>query len=360
MKTATINAYHMPELDARIQRKLETVDREITHDAENNGVRNKPPLLENDIKPYFAEHHHKTQALLGETAAELQPAVLISEVVESEKNTERKVRELRNKLAAIKEKGGNCEAGVKGGQREYSKLRMPLAWLAVCIPLLGDGLLNLPAFETYGYNFVEALCVSILLAASLAILAHTFDRIVGLGKKVWQKRAIATSILAILTCLFFYLANARAQYLSNEASTNGTSIHFSTIPLALFSVVLFVVAVAVNRFFFPTAEQRKAMRQFDEQVRMQQAIKDERAQIEAQIETVTLQHEELVQTNGSIYVYGGKLEDMIISNAHIGFAKWKRISMMHRSDNGRPIGFNDNDYPFTFQRHFQGIKSFLI
>lgn len=361
MKTIEKSMYQRPELTAFVQEQLKQLDQHIHIDAENHGARNKPPLLELNINSYVIDNHHKAQALIGHVGAELQPAILVSEVIESEKIMERKLQALQNKLVSVKEKAIEHEKALKGKQREYSKFRLPLIWLAICVPLLGDGMLNRPTFETYGYNFIESLAMSILVAASLAVLAHSSGKIISLGKTIWQRRAIVATILFSITALFYYLADTRASYLSNEAATNAPNsenIHFSPIPFCLLSVLLFVIAVAINHFFFPTNEQRKAMREY--QVLKQQCEDNvvEQQRIEQEMESLKQQYEELRQVNGSIYVYGGKLEDMIISHAQAGFGNWKKVSMMHRPDNGRPLCFDSDEYSFTFQRNFRPINLF--
>jgi hypothetical protein len=89
MKTIEKSMYQRPELTAFVQEELKQFNQHILIDAENHGTRNKPPLFEQNIKPYLIGNHHKAQAIVGHVGAELQPAILVSEVIESEKVTER-------------------------------------------------------------------------------------------------------------------------------------------------------------------------------------------------------------------------------------------------------------------------------
>jgi hypothetical protein len=359
MKVIETNTYHRPELTAYVQEQLKDLEQHSLIDAEDHGNRNKPLLLENNVKPYLVGNHHKAQAIMSHVASVLQPAALISEVVESEKATERRIQASRNMLVIVKQKAVEFEKELKGKHPEHSPLRVLLVWIAVCIPLLGDGMLNRPVFETFGYNFIESVCMSLLLAASLAVLAHSFGKIVALGKTIRQRRAIVAVISLLVTVLFYYLADTRASYLTHEAATytgNGKDIDFSPIPFTMMSVLLFGIAVAINFFFFPSREQRKATRDYYA-LKYEYALNTaEHLRIEQGIEALQQQHEELVQVNGSIYVYGSKLEDMIISHAQIAFAAWEKVNMMHRPDNGRPICFGSDEYPFTFQRNFKPIN----
>jgi hypothetical protein len=358
MKTIEKHLYYKPDLDAYVQQKLNDFDKHECIDAEHEGLRNKPTLLDVNTNSCYLEHHQKRQELIGYVAANLQPTILVSEVHEGEKIRDRKLHDFNNKLRVLQEKATRLEA-TGSTPPPYSDARLPLVWFAMCTPLLADGLINRPTFETYGYNFIESLCMAVFFAVALAVLAHSFNRIVGLGKTLWQRRAIAAGFLAILSCIFIYLASTRAKYLTEEAnigSTNATNHTFSTIPLALLSITLFIVALAVSHFFFPDASQRRAKREHDEVKRTRQKNADEKASIEAQIETIKSDQEELMQMNSSMYVYGSLLEERIASHAYSGFAKWKKVNMMHRPDHGRPLGYMNDQYPFAFHRNFKSFN----
>ena len=354
MKTIEKNMQQRPELMAFVQEQLKQFDQYNLIDAENHGERNMPALSELNIKPYLIGNHHKAQAIIGHVATELQPSILVSEVVENEKITQRKLQTLQNKLVAAKEKAVEFEKTLKDTQFEGGWFHPYLIWLCISIPLLGDSMLNRPAFETYGYSYIESLCISVLLAAALAVLAHCFSRIVALGKSVWQKRAIVAPIFLLITALFYYLANTRISYLSNEP--DAANIHLSAVPIAAMSVLLFGVAVGLKHFLFPTREQRKTIREYQTSKQRYDDNAVEQQRIDQEMEALKQQQEELRQMNTALYVYGGRVEDMIIANAHAGFATWQKVNMMHRTDNGRPLCFDRDEYPFAFQRNFKPIN----
>jgi hypothetical protein len=357
MKTIERTIQHRPELTACVQEQLKQFDQHNLIDAENHGSRNMPTLSELNIKPYFIGNHHKAQAIIGHVATELQPAILVSEVVENEKITQRKLQTLQNKLVAVKEKAIEFEKTLKSTQFEDGGFHPHFIWLCICIPLLGDSMLNRPAFETYGYTFIESLGISILLAAALAVLAHCFNRIVAsLGKSLWQRRAIATTVFLLITALFYYLADTRISYLSSDP--NAANIHLSAIPLAAMSILLFGVAIGIKNFFYPTREQRTAMHVYQFSKQLYDDNSAERQRIGQEIEMLKQQQEELRQINISLYVYGSQLEEMIIAYAHAGFATWQKVNLMYRSDNGRPLCFGHDEYPFPFQRNFKPINHF--
>ncbi|QEM12976.1 hypothetical protein [Mucilaginibacter rubeus] len=353
MSTLEKSMQQRPELTAFVQEQLKQFDQYNLIDAENHGGRDKPSLSEQNIKPYLIGNHHKAQAIIGHVATELQAAILVSEVVENEKITQRKLQTLQNKLVAVKEKAVEFEKTLKDTQFEDGWFHPYLIWLCICIPLLGDSMLNRPAFETYGYSYIESLGISVLLAAALAVLAHCFSRIVALGKSVWQKRAIGAAIFLLITALFYYLADTRISYLSSEP--DAANVHLSAVPIAAMSVLLFGVAVGLKHFFFPTTEQRKAIHEYQASKQQYDDNRAEQQCIEQEIETLKQKQEELRQVNSALYVYGGRLEDMIISHAYAGFATWQKVNMMHRTDNGRPLCFDHDEYPFAFQRNFKPI-----
>jgi hypothetical protein len=353
MKTLEKSIQQRPELMAFVQEQLKQFDQHNLVDAENHGGRDMPSLSELNIKPYLIGNHHKAQAIIGHVAAELRPAILVAEVIENETITRRKLQTFQNKLVAVKEKAVEFENTTKATYFEGGGFHLHLIWLCICIPLLGDSLLNRPVFETYGYTYIESLGISVLLAAALAVLAHCFSRIAALGKSVWQKRAIATEIFLLITALFYYLADTRISYLSSEP--DAANLHLSAIPIAAMSVLLFGVAVGLKNFFFPTREQRNTMREYQASKQRHDDNRDEQQRIEQQMEALKQQQEKLRQVNTSLYVYGGRLEDMIIAHAHAGFATWQKVNTMHRTDNGRPLCFDHDEYPFAFQRNFKPI-----
>jgi len=358
MKTIEKNLHHKPELDSWVQQNLNEAKKHLALDAENFGIRGKPELLEENIKPYYNENHHFFHGVLNHVAKVLQPAILISEVEESERITARKIQGLNNQFIAEKEKESQCAQSLKGKQAYHSKFKLPIAWLLLSVPLIADAILNRPAFEAFGYSYLESLLISLIVAGGLTVLAHLFERIVNVGKTVWQRRAIAGSLLLIVFVLFYYLSAIRAAILTADAQSSNTSIHFSGLPFALLSLMFFIVALAINRFLFPNAEQRRNMRELQQLQKELAEHIDMRKKIEHEIEALKQAHEELRQTNGSIYVYGCKLEESIIVAAQAGLAQWCKVNMMHRPDNGRPHCFDSHEYPFHFNRHFKPIDLF--
>jgi hypothetical protein len=359
MKTTEKGLYHKPALDAYVEEELKEIDQRLVINAQNYAARNKPPLLNKQINAYFHEDHMRYQSVIDAVGRELQFKAVCNEVVEHEKLTEGQLHTLHNKLATAREKQIGAGAKLESRKPPFNKSRQLLAWAAVATIALFEGMLSLPVFQTWGYSLAEAVCISILFAGMLAILAHLFKRIVLLGRTIWQQRAIAVTLLLLLTVLFGYMSQTRAEYLSRQMAANSAdtvNMHFSSIPFVLTSILLFIVAVAVCHFFMPSREERAALKAYKIEEQKRRADEEAIQQLEQAIEATKHENAELRKVNASILEYGCMLEQLIVSRAHGGFALWKRHNMMHRPDNGRPICFDDPDYPFAFITNFHSLK----
>lgn len=360
MKTIEKSQYHKPELDAWIQEYLKEVEQHIAINAQGYASRNLPPLAKKNMQAYFHEDHVKFQTAIDTVGSKLQFNALCNEVAEHNKLTEIQLQAAYNKLSLAKENQVKIDAELKGKKPLYDKSRLLLVWVAIGVIALFEGLLATPCFETWGYSLMEALCMGVLFAGVLAVLAHVFERIVFLGKKPWQRRIITAALLLLLGCLFGYMAQARAEYLSKQVAANSAdaiNMRFSAWPFILTSLLLFVVAVALNYFFLPSNDQRKVMREYREALKRKGDNEAEQQRLEQDMANTKKESAELRQTNASILEYGCMLEQLIISHAHGGFALWKKHNMMHRPDNDRPACFDDPAYPFTFNTNFHSIKS---
>lgn len=159
-------------------------------------------------------------------------------------------------------------------------------------------------------------------------------------------------------CISFtcFCITDNGSYLSSEP--DAANVHLSAIPIAAMSVLLFGVAIGIKNFFYPTREQRTAVREYQASKQLHDDNRAEQQHIEQEIEILKQQQEELRQVNTSLYVCGSQLEAMIIAHAHAGFTTWQKVNTMYRSDNGRPLCFGHDEYPFTFQRNFKPIHHF--
>lgn len=359
MSTVVKDLYHLPALDAEVEAFVKQYDNAVSNSGEHEGLRNKPGLLEEDQRPYCAERHHEVQAMIYKVATRLQPTILISQRLESEKITARLLLDLQNKLNAAKERSAALTQEVKGKVRGHSNARLWIGLFFVCLPLIPDGLLYVPSFQLNGLKYFEAVIVCLGLSFGFTALAHFFKRIVAGGKTLWHQRARAVGIMGGVICVSYVLADMRTKYLNNEIEAenpHGKGEHIGSFSIVMVSLFLFVIAICINTYFFPNAEQRKITKDYNEAVKSHTEQEAEVKRIEAEIEALKRKHEELVQINDSIYIYGYNLQERLIAEAKVGYAKWCRINLSFRPDQGMPISFKSCEYPFNFTSHFKKIE----
>jgi hypothetical protein len=358
MKTEK-NRYEKPELDAYLAQSFEEIKQQSIINAQAYAARNHPPLSNKKVHSYFEENHHKYQGLIDTINAELQFKSSCNEVVEHRKVTDHLVRILQNKLSAFKTVLIGIDAKLKNWHRPFSHAQLILAWVAIGIIALFEGLLATPVFSTWGYSNIAALLMGILFASVLAAFAHLFKKIVALGRTLWQRRAITAALLLLLTLLFSFMAIQRAEYLSKtvaDNSANTINLHFSPIPFVCTSLLLFVVAAAVSYFFLPSKEQWHELQAYKEVHKAKEQNQAEQGRTEAEIAARHREHADVVHINTSLLDKGNMLEKLVISNAYGCFAEWKKQNMMHRSDNGVPVSFDDPNYPCKFNTNFHHLN----
>jgi hypothetical protein len=357
MKPETKIRFHQPELDEHVAKQFEEIKKQIIINAENYAVRNQPPPDNEIIHAYFEEDHLKCQALIDEINRRLQFNTSCHHVTEHKQATENKLREVLNQQSIVKEKQNQNTAQLQGKKPPFGKRVIRFVILATIVLLLGDMIFNVPVFETYGYNFAESIFLGVIFAILVGILAHFFKPIISLAKTVWHRRAIAVSLILLLIILFYTMAAHRVQFLELQSSEDtAKTIHFSPLPFVIMSLLMFLGAVFINDFYFPTKEQREAMRDYQRLIAEKQKIDDEYTRLKNDEAAIENEHTEVRHMNASILEYGCSLEELIISKAHEGFALWKKHNMMYRKDNCRPRSFDIPGYPLSFRTNFQTIK----
>jgi cell division protein FtsB len=352
------NRYQNPALEAYLKSSFAEINGNAKIDAERLASKNLPRPSADRMPSYVEESHLSHQALMDKVNAEVQFKTTCGEVAEKQKSCDQKTHELRNKLAAAKEKKVQVDSKCKNVSYPVYLLRLILAELAIILISLFEGILSIPVYEIWGFNLVESILMGGLFATVLAIFAQTFLDIVNLGKTVWQRRLIAFGLLSLLTGMFTYMAIARADYLSSLANANAVdslNIHFSPLPFIFTSILLFIVAVAVHHFYMPTQEQKDAIREYKRLQKEKKAIDGEIEKIDADIKTEEKENSDLRTTNASMLVYGSMLEEMIKNNAKSCYALWKKHNLMHRPDHSKPDCFNE-PYPFTFNTNFHSVN----
>ncbi|HZY40338.1 MAG TPA: hypothetical protein VFE53_26990 [Mucilaginibacter sp.] len=358
METLTKIRYHQPDLDARVASRPKEIELGIISNAENYGGRNQPAADNENVQSFFEEDHLKFQGLIDEVNQSLQVNTSIHHVVEHKQVTENKVREVLNKQSVVRQKQNQNTAQLHGKKPPFSKRILRFILIATAVLIFGDVIFNIPVFVTYGYNKAEAFFLSLIFAFLLGILAHFFKRIISWGKTVWQQRIIAIGLLLLMVVLFYTMAAHRAQFLEVQASDDAAkTISVSPIPFAIISLLLFLGAVVINDFYFPSKVQRDAMLEYQRLIKEKQELDDEYARLKNEEAAIENDHVEVRHMNASILEYGCSLEELIISKAHEGFALWKKHNMLYRKDNCRPRSFDKPGYPLPFRTNFQKIKT---
>jgi hypothetical protein len=345
-------------LEALLHTAFEANREHIKINAQAFALKNMPKIVGDRMGAYFEEDHQRYQHPVDEVNKELQFKATCQQVADHARATEEQQRNLDNKYSAAKEKQIAIDAKFKKTPYPKGQTRQTLAWVAIGIIALFEGILSMPVYERWGYNFIESVLMGLLFAGVLAILAHTFLKIVFLGRTLWQQRVIAFSLLFFLTLLFKYMADVRADYLSGVVNANTTDAlnqHFSPWPFVCISLLLFIAAVAVNYFVMPTKKERGDLLDYEKALQAKQDIEAKIAQIEADKAKVHQEHNALKASSASILEYGSMLEESIMTHARSGYALWKKHNMMHRTDNTKPDCF-DQPYPFSFITNFHTIK----
>jgi len=357
METLTKIRYHQPNLDTYVATQLAEIKIEIISNTENYAARNLPPPYNEIIDAYFEEDHLKFQGVI-DVNRQLQKSTSIHHVVEHKQVTENKLREVLNKQSILREKQNKNTVQLQDKKPPFSKRIIRFVLIATAALTLGDVVFNVPVFETYGYNLAEAFILSTLFAFLLGILAHFFRRIISWGITLWQRRAIAISLVLLLTVLFYAMAAHRAQFLEAQASEDAVkTVHVLPLPFVIMSLLLFLGAVVINDFYFPSKEQRDAMLEYQRLIKKKREIDDEYGRLKNEEAAIENAHVEVRHMNASILEYGYSLEELIMSKAHEDFAAFKKHNMMYRKDNCRPRSFDKPGYPFVFRTNFKTIKN---
>ena len=357
METTKTIRYHRPDLEAVIDQKIALIEQHIPIVAVGYAEKREPPLSNEDLSPYIGEFHVQYQEILYLNNDSIQTNNLEANRIKDNERTRDDIAELQNQLTASKEDQLKKERERPILKQPFPMLRLYLAWVAVGMLSLFEGLMNRPSFSAWGYNLLEACCMAVALAVLLAIFAHSFERIVNKGVTLWQRRMIAIALLLFIGMVFWYLADVRAKLLSSQAadSTGDTSLSFSPIPMVLLSMLLFLASVLICHFFLPTREQRAALRDYRRQIVEIEEEHNKIAQLEAAIKSKEAANDELNRVHNSLQEYGAILEQRIMTKAEHGLELWKKHNFLHRSD-GRPKSFDNTEYPFKFKTFFHHVN----
>lgn len=356
MKTKTTSTYYKPDLEAVIDQKIKLIEQRILIVSVAYAEKRQPPLESEDIGPFFQEFHVQYEELLIIANDNLQTNNLEANRIKDNEQARNDLAELQNQLAMAQEGQLRQDSDPKSVKRPYHPTRPIIAWAAVMLLSLGDALVNRPSFSAWGYNLLETYAMSVALGAVLAIIAHYFESIVRKGNTIWKQRAIAATIMIVMTIAFWYLADVRAKYLSELVAANtGTNGSFSAAPFTLLSILLFGASVLICHFWLPKSDQRTLMLDYEQQIEEQRQRVCKIEKLEAAIREIEAKNDEMNKLHNSLQEYGAMLEHRIVMSARHGLELWKKHNFLHRSD-GRPKSFDNPEYPFEFKRFFNHVN----
>lgn len=353
----SLTRFHSPGLEASIKLACDQLLQKIKLSAEKFGLKNLPRLQQDKIQGHFEEHHFEYQKLIDQVNTEIQFKTTCHDVVEAGKVAENQLRELKNKISEAKDEEIKIDGQLKGLPEPVSLLKLLMPYVAVIIICLFEGILAIPVFELWASNYIEAILGGLGFAVLLALFAHYFFQIVSWGKTQMQQRMIAVALLLLLTGVFCGMGLRRAEHLSSLLQGPGTgeqAVNFSPVLFVCMSIILFLVAVAIRYFSYPTSEQWNHKKIYQDLKAIKHQKECEGQALKTECEKVDREYQALKSSSASMLVYGAMAEAEIINSAKAGFALWKTHNRMHRPDGCTPDCFH-SDYPFLFKTNFDSI-----
>jgi hypothetical protein len=339
------------------QQHLE-IQQEIKINAKSFGQQSLPKPMGDSLSIYFEEHHLRYQIIIDEANKNASFQSTCHSGVTEQKNSDEKIKSKRNDVEDLERQKIPMERELKALPECPSKLRVVIVIaILICISLF-EGILAIPTFETLGLNLVESIVAGLLFAVIIASIAHMASRIIDLNISLQWKKILALLTMVFMCGLFFYMAKTRADYLTANAIDSDGNQLFVISPILIFflSLALFVTALGLCSLYFPNKEQREVMRTKANLLKQQKALLNEIQNRKSEIMKINENLIALKEECGSILSNGCMLEEIVIHNAKIGFALWKRENFKHRPDNLKPQCF-DSIYPFQFTTYFHSIKS---
>lgn len=353
---STPTRYYKPDLEAYFEQRRAEIDQRIPLVAVAYAAKLQPPLTNEDIEPYFSEFKSLYQDMINKGNDSIQTNNLEVNRGKSDEQTEIDVARLQQELASAKDEQLIKDGNAPVPKPPYQPIRSYLAWAAVGTLSLFEGIVNRPSFSAWGYNLLEALCMSVAFAGLLAVFAHSFLRIIRAAKTAWQQRCVAGALSASLVALFWYLADVRARHLSVLVAedTGDATASFSPVPFVLLSTLLFAAAVLVCYFFLPNREQRAAMLDYRQGLRETAARASNIGRLEQEIRAKTEANLEMNRVHNSLQEYGAMLEQRIMTYAAHSLQLWQKHNALARSD-GRPKSF-DAECQLKFKTFFHHVN----
>lgn len=346
--------FNRKTFEAKLKNKLLHIIEEGKILASQFGGRNIPGLSDS-MNSCFGELHYQMQGLIDESANEIGFQTISQEVKQNEQLAGKQTQDASHKLMDARTEQNNITSELKGMAKPVSRNKAKIILIAIAITCFADGLYNYQTFLSWGLDMIGAIVGALILALVLTLLAHNFQKIVALGKTVWQRRLIILSILAMLISFFAYLGYSRSKYLEAIAKSQGVDISISPVPFVLGSLLFIVVAIAAYAFMMPSKEELAYAKKYADACNEKKVVDQKVLKLENSINNIEGNHARLIIDGVSQYEIGHFYEQMIVNSANTCFRTFCRYNLMHRKDGITPTEFN-GDYPFQFTLHFPNHK----
>ncbi|MEO6523802.1 MAG: hypothetical protein ABIN91_19115 [Mucilaginibacter sp.] len=355
MKT-TKTRYFLPELDRDLAFEIEAIDKEILSAAETDAVLMLPRQDDASINPYFEVFAHKFNGLCLEVGHRLQLETRIHELDGHKTITEDRLREVRLQQPIARKKGNAIAAKLQQLAGTCNPKALRLAYAAIGILCLFDGIYNIRVFSIWGSGYAEALVLGLFFAFLIGAIAHNFKWMLSKARFPWQRRIIIMALFAAMTCLFAYMAIHRAASLERQAKeATETTVHYSPLPFVILSLLIFAITIVISYKYLPTKEELALMKVYQKLLLEKRDSDAEQRGLKTLEETIIAEDIEFRHMHTSIIEYGRTIEQQIIAKAREGLAKYKRQNMLSRRDGVRPKCFDDESFPFEISTSFQNF-----
>lgn len=271
--------------------------------------------------------------------------------------SDEKTRELSNELDTAMEGQRKANENVKDLRPPYNKTTTIVAWCVLILVNLFEGLfISVPVFRSLGLSGIESFGLGLLFSAFMTAYAHLIPRIILQGKTKLQRRIIFVIILFLTAILFYFMAQARVNYLQGMMQGYDSEIHIQYNPwmFCLTSLLLFAVATAIGYFFLPSKEQYKEMQEY-KKLLMEKEDADLKVEgLKKEISSTKDRKNSVKNNNAAQYIAASDLEEFVINKTEGIYATYKRENVKHRTS---PSPFVPEPYPFIWKRNFKTQRS---
>jgi len=324
-------------------------------DAKTLAWRNLPMVHGDSFAPYLEGVHHQYQHLIESVNRRYNVNGIRMEATKATDNAHQETIALQNKIGE-QHKYKNAKENELASHTPAARTKIGHKVLLLSIMAgicIIDSLFNRQSYEyVTGSSYLVSWAIVLVMGGVFAIAAHFFRVAINLGRSVWAKVAVGVCIFGFAFFCFWELALLRVETLTRDAQAEGISVHLDPTMIAVISCFIFLVAVAISYFGFPTREEMETRHKHDKITDEIKSIDTEILGLNDQILAVEKHKNEVHNDCANRLTAGQTEEAQIMAHARSCFSICKRINLMHRKDSQRPDCF-DEAYPYDFTTNFQ-------